>query len=376
LASSHVDASIEMLVHGARTRAGRLRARGAEARGSLPRGRLVEFVRLIFVVLFAVGGHTVGSRVDTPTTTTTVVGIVLGSATGFVLGGVLGRRTATAVRSLEEELRRVPAAEVVAGMGGLLMGLAIAALLSVPVFRLDPLVAWTTVAFVYVTLGYAGFRVGRSKSEELFGLIGLKPRAAGVARGEVSVVDTSALIDGRVLDLVNTGFLSGDLLIHTGVLRELQTIADSSDPKRRSRGRRGLDTLAELKRAATIDVHLVEEDGVPDVDASLVALARDRGASLITTDHNLAKVARALSVPVPSLNELAAAFRQPVVPGDELEIELVKQGREHGQAIGYLDDGTMVVVEAATERLGAKVPVTVRNVIATATGRMIFANLR
>jgi uncharacterized protein YacL len=337
---------------------------------------LVEFVRLIFVVLFAVAGHTVGTRVDTPTTTTTVVGIVLGSATGFVLGGVLGRRTATAVRSLEEELRAVPAAEVVAGMGGLIIGLAIAALVSVPVFRLDPLVAWTTVAFVYVTLSYAGFRVGRSMSDELFGLIGLKPRAAGVARGEVSVVDTSALIDGRVLDLINTGFLSGDLLIHTGVLRELQTVADSSDPKRRSRGRRGLDTLAELKRAATVNVHLVEEDGVLDVDAALVALARDRGASLITTDHNLAKVARALSVPVPSLNELAAAFRQPVVPGDELEIELVKHGREHGQAIGYLDDGTMVVVESATERLGATVPVTVRNVIATATGRMVFANLR
>jgi uncharacterized protein YacL len=365
-----------MLVDSARTRAGRLRARGAEARGSLPRGRLVEFVRLIFVVLFAVAGHTVGSRVASPTTTTTVVGVVLGSATGFVLGGVLGRRTATAVRSLEEELRRVPAAEVVAGMGGLLIGLAIAALVSVPVFRLHPLAAWTTVAFVYVTLAYAGFRVGRSKSNELFGLIGLKPRAAGVARGEVSVIDTSALIDGRVLDLVTTGFLSGDLLIHTGVLRELQAIADSSDPKRRSRGRRGLDTLAELKRAATVDVHLVEEDGVADVDAALVALARDRGASLVTTDHNLAKVGRALSVPVPSLNDLAAAFRQPVVPGDELEIELVKHGREHGQAIGYLDDGTMIVVEAATDRLGTTVPIVVRNVIATATGRMIFANLR
>jgi uncharacterized protein YacL len=364
-----------MLVHGARTRAGRLRARGAEARQSLPRGRLVEFVRLIFVVLFAVAGYTVGTRIADHTTSKTILGVVLGSATGFVLGGVLGRQTATAVRTVEEELRRVPAAEIVAGMGGLLIGLAVAALLSVPIFRLHPLPAWTTVAFMYVTLGYVGFRVGRGKSEELFGLIGLKPRAAGIARGEVSVIDTSALIDGRVLDLVTTGFLSGDLLIHTAVLRELQAIADSSDPKRRSRGRRGLDTVAELKRAATVDVHLVEEEGVSDVDATLVALARDRGASLITTDHNLAKVAQALSVPVPSLNELAAAFRQPVVPGDHLGVQLVKTGREHGQAVGYLDDGTMVVVEAADERLGQEVEVLVRNVIATATGRMIFANL-
>jgi uncharacterized protein YacL len=364
-----------MLVHGARSRAGRLRARVADDRQRLPRGRLVEFVRLIMVLLFTVAGYTIGAGLSAPSTSKTALAVVLGSATGFVLGGVLGRQTATAVQTVEAELRRVPAAEIVAGLGGLIIGLAIAALLSVPIFRLPPLAAWTSVAFMYVTLGYVGFRVGRTKSDELFGLIGLKPRAAGVARGEVSVVDTSALIDGRMLDLVKTGFLSGDLLVHTGVLRELQSIADSSDPRRRGRGRRGLDTIAELKRAATVDVHLVDEDGVPDVDAALVALARDRGASLITTDHNLAKVAQALSVPVPGLNDLAEAFRLPVVPGDRLELELVKHGREHGQAVGYLDDGTMVVVESAGERIGEEVVVDVRNVIKTATGRMVFANL-
>jgi len=120
----------------------------------------------------------------------------------------------------------------------------------------------------------------------------------------------------------------------------------------------------------------VEEDGVFDVDAALVRLARDRGASLITTDHNLAKVAEALSVPVPNLNQLAAAFRTPVGVGDELVVELVKDGREHGQAVGYLDDGTMVVVEKAGDRIGAAVQIQVRNVIQTATGRMVFATLR
>jgi uncharacterized protein YacL len=365
-----------MLVHGSRSRAGRLRARVADDRQRLPRGRLVEFVRLIMVLLFTVAGYSIGIHVSNTSPPKILVAVVLGSSTGFVLGGVLGRQTATAVRSLEEELRRVPAAEIVAGFAGLIIGLAVAALLSVPVFRLPPLAAWTSVAFMYVTLGYVGFRVGRTKSDELFGLIGLKPRAAGVTRGGVSVVDTSALIDGRVLDLVKTGFLSGDLLLHTAVLRELQAIADSSDPKRRARGRRGLDTIGELKAAATVDVHLVEEDGVPDVDAALVALARDRGASLITTDHNLAKVAQALSVPVPALNDLAVAFRTPVVPGDTLSLELVKDGREHGQAVGYLDDGTMVVVESAHERIGAEVAVVVRNVIKTTTGRMIFANLQ
>jgi uncharacterized protein YacL len=345
----------------------------ADDRRRLPHGRLVEFVRLIFVVLFTVAGYSVAEHVVAGTSRI-ALGAVLGSATGFVLGGVLGRQTATAVRSVEAELRRVPAAEIVAGMAGLLIALAIAALLSVPVFRLPPLAAWSTVAFTYVTLGYAGFRVGRTKSDELFGLIGLKPRAAGNPRG-MSVIDTSALIDGRVLDLVQTGFLKGDVLVHTGVLRELQAIADSSDPKRRGRGRRGLDSVAELKRAATVDVHLVEEDGVRDVDAALVALARSRGASLITTDANLAKVAEALSVPVPSLNDLAAAFRLPVGPGDRLGVELVKPGRESGQAVGYLEDGTMVVVDSASERIGDEVDVLVRNVIKTATGRMVFANL-
>jgi len=341
-----------------------------------PGGRLVEFVRLIFVLLFAAAGYIVATRLGNSNTSRTLLSVVLGTASGFVLGGVLGRQTASAVTSAEQQLRRVPAAEIVAGMAGLIVGLAVAALVSVPIFRLPPLAAWTSVAFMYVTLGYAGYRIGRTKNAELFDLIGLKPRAAGMARGEISVIDTSALIDGRIVDLVTTGFLSGDLLIHSAVLRELQAIADSSDPKRRGRGRRGLDAVAELQHARTVDVHLVEEDGVFDVDAALVRLARDRGASLLTADHNLSKVAQALSVSVPNLNQLAAAFRTPVGIGDEIVVELVKDGREHGQAVGYLEDGTMVVVEQAGDRIGAEVPVQVRNVIQTTTGRMVFAVLR
>ncbi|HEX9123032.1 MAG TPA: PIN domain nuclease [Actinomycetota bacterium] len=347
-----------------------------ESRRAIPRGRLVEFVRLIFVVLFAVAGYTVARGMTDPTGRSTLLGVILGSGTGFVLGGVFGRQTATAVSAVEREFRRVPAAELVAGAAGLVVGLTIAALSTVPLFRLPPLAAWTTVAFIYVTLSYLGYRVGRTKQADLFGLIGLKPRAGGTAQGEISVVDTSALIDGRVVDLVKTGFLSGDLLIHAAVLVELQQIADTSDPKRRARGRRGLDAVTELQRAPTVEVHLVEEEAVGDVDAALVRLARDRGASLITTDHNLAKVAEALSVRVPRLNELAAAFRVPVGVGDELTIELVKEGRESGQAVGYLDDGTMVVVERADERIGSEVAVVARNVITTTTGRMVFANLQ
>jgi uncharacterized protein YacL len=357
---------------------GTLHRRGVsapETERRLPTGRFVEFVRLIFVVLFAAGGYIVATRLSNPTTERTLLGVVLGSGIGFVLGGVFGRQTATAVSAMEREFRRVPAAEIVAGAAGLIAGLAIAALSTVPIFRLPPLAAWTTATFIYVTLAYVGYRIGRTMNAELFGLIGLKPRAAA-GRADVVVIDTSALIDGRVVDLVKTGFLNGDLLVHAAVLRELQTIADSSDPNRRRRGRRGLDVVAELQREPTVQVHLVEEVGVHEVDATLVRLARERGASLITTDHNLAKVAEALSVPVPRLNDLAAAFQLPVGPGDELTVQLVKEGREHGQAIGYLDDGTMVVVERANDRIGSAVPVVARNVIQTATGRMVFASLQ
>ena len=170
-----------MLTHEVRVRRGRLHLRAADERPAPARGRLVEFVRLLFVVLFAAAGYSVATHVAPSTPTRTLIGVVLGISIGFVLGGVLGRQTAVAVRSMEEELRKVPAAEIVAGVAGLIAGLAVAALLSVPVFRLPPLAAWTSVAFMYVTLGYVGYRIGRTKHQELFNLIGLKPRAAGAA---------------------------------------------------------------------------------------------------------------------------------------------------------------------------------------------------
>ena len=223
--------------------------------------------------------------------------------------------------------------------------------------------------------GSLGFRLGEAKYEDLFGLVGMKPRATASARGDLHVIDTSALIDGRVADLVATGFVSGTVLLHDGVLRELQAISDSSDPRRRQRGRRGLDVLVELQKAPTVQFQLVEEVGVMDVDAALVRLARERGASLITVDHNLAKVAEALRVPVAQINALASKFRVPYTAGDEISVRLVKEGREHAQAIGYLEDGTMVVVEQADDQIGSQVDVKVKNVILTTTGRMVFAQL-
>ena len=346
-------------------------------RKQVPRGRLVEFVRFIFVTLFALGGYEIAIHVDTSADPAgrATLGIVLGALLGYVVGGFFGRQTVQAVSAVEREFHRAPAAEIAAGVAGLIVGLVIALLLSLPIFRLPSGAAWPVVAFLYLTLPYIGYRVGRGKHAEMFSLVGLKPRAAGLGRAEVNVVDTSAFIDGRILDLVQTGFLGGVLLVPRGVLGELQRIADSSDANRRGRGRRGLDILAQIQRDPTVEVILVEEEAMGDVDAGLVRLARDRGGAVVTADSNLVKVAHALGVPVRSIHALAAAFRVPFLPGESVHVRLTRQGRDHGQAVGYLEDGTMVVVEEAADRIGTDADVTVTNVLQTSTGRMVFAAL-
>lgn len=348
------------------------RRRGQDA----PRGLMVELVRLILVAIFMIGGWQI-SRQSGVDETNLLVGTLLGSLVGYVVGGVLGRRTVTAVSAIEREFQKVPAAELLGGVLGLILGLLIAVLISVFLFRLPPAAAYPTSSLVVLLLGALGFRVGRAQAQELFGLFGLKPRTAGVRPGEVSVLDTSALIDGRVLDVIGAGFLGGTFLVPRGVLDELQRIADSSDMKRRARGRRGLDTLRVLQESPTVEVALVEEGpgAGGDVDAHLVRLSRDRGATLVTTDANLAKLAAALEVPVRSLQELTLALRPPFAPGEELVVHLTKPGKEHGQGVGYLEDGTMVVVEGGGELLGSDVRVTVSNVLQTSTGRMVFARI-
>jgi uncharacterized protein YacL len=343
--------------------------------GEVLRGRVAGVVRLIFVALMATAGARVGEAIATTSTSQALLLVFLGAAVGYVVGGILGRATLKAVQGLEVELGRKPPAVLAAGVVGLVIGLIVAALMMIPLLLLPASASWPAIVFLYLTVGTLGYRLGQSKHEDLFGLVGIKPRATAAARGDLHVLDTSALIDGRVADLVATGFVGGTVLLHEGVLRELQTISDASDPHRRTRGRRGLDVLVELQKAPTVQLQLVEEPGVLDVDAALVRLARERGAQLITVDHNLARVAEALRVPVAQINALASRFRVPYTAGDELSVRVVKEGREHGQAIAYLDDGTMVVVERAAERIGSQVDVRVTNVIQTMTGRMIFAAL-
>jgi len=345
--------------------------------GARAQGLLVEFVRLIIVALFAVFGWEVALTMS-PNTGKHLLGIVLGSAVGYVLGGVFGRHTEAAARRFEREFRRVPAAEILAGGFGIIIGLVLATLLSLPLFRLPDRAAYPAVAFIYAVMGYVGFKLGSAKSDELFAMFGVKPRAAGTGPGEVAVLDSSAILDGRVLALIQMGFLSGSLLVTRSVLTELQSVADSSNPSRRARGRRALEMLLALHRDPAVDVVMVEEEtasAAEAVDVQLVRLAKARGGTLVTNDGNLAKVAAALDVPVHSIHALAEALRPEVVAGDQVQVQLTRRGRESGQAVGYLEDGTMVVVEQADHLLGDRVSVTVTNALQTSTGRLIFARV-
>lgn len=349
---------------------------GGERR-RLPQGVMVEILRLVIVALFAVGGWEVAARLRPEATNELLVGTLLGAGVGYVLGGVFGRSTASAVSELERELRRVPAAEILAGGIGLALALVLATLLAFPLYHLPRRAAYPVVAIVYLSFAYLGYKLGRAKSDELFGLFGVKPRAAGTLSGEVVVLDSSVILDSRLIAMVQQGFLRGTLLITRGVLDELQTVADSSNAGRRARGRRALDTMILLKRDPTVDLLLIEEtrpQGEP-VDSELVRMARTRGATLLTNDSGLAKVALALDVPVRSIHALAEALRPEVVSGQQVPVRLTRRGKESGQAVGYLDDGTMVVVEEADHLLGDTVTVTVTNALQTSTGRLIFARV-
>jgi uncharacterized protein YacL len=337
-----------------------------------PRGTFVELVRLVLVAIFTAAGWQLGTGLNEEGGL--LIAVVLGSLVGYVVGGVIGRKTAVAVSTVEKEFQRLSAAELLAGAIGLILGLVIVALLSIFLFRLPPVAAYPSVALFAIVIGYFGYRIGRSKREEFFGMFGLRSRSLGVSSSELNVLDTSALIDGRILQVVEAGFLGGTLLIHGGVLRELQSIADSSEPTRRSRGRRGLDVLRGLRGVPSVDVEVVDEDA-PDVDTALVRLARDRGAALVTSDSNLARVAAAVDVPTRSVTVLSEALRPPYLPGEEFNLRLTREGREHGQGVGFLDDGTMVVVEDGSEKLGSEVRVKVTNVLQTSSGRMVFARL-
>jgi uncharacterized protein YacL len=344
---------------------------------------VLEALRLMTVVFFAGAGYSIGSAVGPShaflgALNGTAVGVVLGSGIGYVLGGILGRSTARTAETARIRLRTVSADTLVAGALGLVVGVLLGAGVAWPVFFLpQAYLAFPLFGFAVVVLGYFGFVIGASKRDGVLALFGdragLPPRAVAAA-ALPRVVDTSIAIDGRIVDVVRAGFLHGQLLVPTPVLGELQGFADAGDDVRRAKGRRGLEVLEQLQREPFVDVEVLELDvpGAAEVDAKLVRICLDRGAALLTLDTNLAKAAGLAGVQVLNLHALALALRPPVVAGEDVSVLLLKAGKEPGQAVGYLDDGSMVVVERSRERIGSEISVRVTSVVTTANGRLVF----
>ena len=347
---------------------------------------VVELLRLCVVIFFAGLGYEIALVVEGSGHRDALggidplwVGLLLGTGLGFVLGGVLGRATERTVAKTERSLHDMSAEHIVAGVFGAIIGIVAGSAVAWPVFLVgDRLLAVPLFAFVIVTLALLGYRVGVSRRDGMLGLFGA---TAGMAPPHVSastlprIVDTSVAIDGRIIDVVRAGFLGGQMLVPAPVLAELQGLADASDELRRGRGRRGLEVLDTLRREPGVEVVVIDDEAVavPEVDAKLVRMSLDRGAALLTLDTNLAKSAALAGVRVLNLHSLAIALRPPVVAGDEVTVLLTKPGKESGQAIGYLDDGTMVVVERARDGVGSEAHVLVTSVLTTANGRMVFA---
>jgi uncharacterized protein YacL len=281
------------------------------------------------------------------------------------------------------QVQELSTAEFVTAVVGLLVGLLMGLLLGIPLSQLPgPLGTWLPLAVsIILGLGMVGLTVAKRDdlvtAAEAIGLVRRpQPAAAADRAGEpYIVVDTSAIIDGRIADIVESGFVYGTLVVPRFVLDELQHIADSPDTLRRARGRRGLDILARLQKDSPTPMQIVEDD-VPDVnevDAKLVALAKARSKTILTNDFNLNRVADLQGVRVMNINSLANAVKPAVLPGEELHVKVIQDGKEAGQGVGFLDDGTMIVVEGGSRFIDRELDVSVTRVLQTVAGRMIFA---
>jgi uncharacterized protein YacL len=346
---------------------------------------IVELLRLIVVVLGAGLGYELAARGGASASPVLGpfsglwLGAIVGAMAGYVAGGVLARLTVRTIDRSEKSLDGLSAEQVVAGSFGGVLGAFFAAVVAWPIFLvLPPIIAIPTFLFVVLVTALFGFRVGRSRRDAVLAVVGEKAGLAPRAPAPASLprlVDTSVAIDGRVLDVVRSGFLHGRFLVPQPVIDELQAMADSGDDLRRAKGRRGLDVLESLRREHGVEMLSVPDEalGVPDVDAKLIRMAIDRNCALLTFDTNLAKAASLAGVRVLNLHGLALALRPLVVVGDEVDLHLLKAGKEAGQAVGYLEDGTMVVAEHSRERIGQDVTVVVTSVVTTANGRLVFA---
>src|SRR5437773_4646325 len=290
------------------------------------------------------------------------------------LGVGLGVVAALAVLALEMQLRAVPGHHMIGALIGGVVGLFGARLVWGALAGLDIVGAHFVHALLVVFLGYMGIAIGGSKGEWFEPARIIAAFRDSARLHQYKVLDTSVIIDGRIADICETGFLEGTLVVPQFVLRELQQVADSSDSLKRNRGRRGLDILQKVQKMGSVQVQIVETDfpEIREVDLKLIELARRMSGKIVTNDFNLNKVAQLRGVAVLNINELANSLKPVVLPGEVLRVFVIKEGKEAGQGVGYLDDGTMVVVDNARKMIGKTIDVVVTSVLQTTAGKMIF----
>lgn len=340
------------------------------------------FLRLLGMIVLAAAGWMLGENLAGEEAVDAPAGVVRGILSLALAGAALGLLltpylTNRPLMWIRRRVRQVPANQLLSATAGLAAGLLLAVLLTPPLSQLPGVFGQVLPFAAALFLGYTGVQVMILRERDLFSL--LQARFSQVRGGgrRYVLLDTSVIIDGRIADIAQTGFIEGTLLVPSFVLGELQHIAGSKDPLRRNRGKRGLDILNQLQKesATPLEISDVDVPDIAEVDAKLVAIARDMQASVLTTDYNLNKVAELKGVKVLNINELANAIKTLLLPGESFEVEIIQSGREAGQGVGYLEDGTMVVVEHGQAVIGQRRSVEVTRILQTVAGRMIFAQM-
>lgn len=342
---------------------------------------VVSLARVIFMISGTVAGYSIMRYVDWGVTNMgypdfyfILVFTVLGGSIGYIIGGLLGREFLSQWKRVEHWIKSISPGELVLGIGGFSLGLLLSWIISAPLRLVSP--SWVGILSTVLILligGYAGVSVVLWRSSELTRFL---PIGDGGEVGEpvrILLLDTSAIIDARFAELRKEGFLPGILRVPGFVVAELQTLADSTDNIKRMRGRRGLDLLSTIPEGEITSFEVDYED-LASVDDKLLRLTEESGGLLVTTDYNLAKVAEVRGIKVLNINAAAVALRPNMLPGEKIEIKIVKRGKEPKQGVGYLEDGTMVVVQGGERYIGKDVQVEVTSVLRTGTGRMIFAD--
>ena len=358
-----------------------------------------KVLKAIFILLFSVLGIVLSTQTEPLLTavipknvlTETILGITILSLGVMLIGGILGALVGRVISGylisslfaftsrVEKSLLLISTQDLIIGTLGLFAGLIIANLVGLAFGSIPYIGPYVSVA-LSIILGYIGMHLTISKKAEIAGWFHFKAESGTKQKKKKvgKLLDTNIIIDGRILNIYQSGFLEGPIIVPVFVLEELQKIADSADVLKRNRGRRGLDILNQIKKKSKDELIILTEDfeEINEVDSKLVKLARTHGYKIITNDYNLNKVAELQGVAVLNINELIIALKPAVIPGEEVYVQLVKNGKEEGQGVAFLDDGTMIVVENGSQFIGQEIPVIIASVLQTKAGQIIFAKAK